>query len=331
MKMEIGKVGNSLLEELIDGIENREEVIVGSKIGKDTSILDLKDKLLVVSTDPITGATKDIGSLAINVAVNDLATEGAEPLAALLTILLPANSTEDYLRKLMKDAKEAAAKINLTLIGGHTEITDAVTRPVVSTTVLGMLAGPYEEREILTNDLLVLTKSLGLEGTSILAKEREDQVKKILTSEEYAEAIAYGDQTSVVQEGRILKAAGAKYMHDITEGGVLGAVWEASKANDIGLVVFDDSLPLSPVTEKICQHFSVDYRRLISSGSMLAIISQKDFIKALDQLQEANIKATIIGRVTDYQGAFLREAGKMVPLGEPKADELYTALEKNLY
>ncbi len=325
--MEIGKVANSLLTELISDIEKRPEVLVGSKIGRDTSILDLADNLLVVSTDPITGASKNIGSLAINVAVNDLATEGAEPVAALLTVLLPPKTSEEELKNLMADAKEAASKINLTIIGGHTEVTDAVNRPVISTTVLGKIQGPYEEKEIEVNDLLIVTKSLGLEGSAILAAERPDQVKKFLTADEYEEALAYKDSTSVVKEGKILKSFGAKYMHDVTEGGILGAAWEAAKANDTGLVVFDDSLPVSEITEKIAQAFDIDYRRLISSGSMLAIISQKDFIKALPDLEAEKIKATIIGRVTDYEGVFLRENGKVLPLGEPKADELYRALK----
>lgn len=325
--MEIGKVANSLLAELISDIEKRPEVLVGSKIGRDTSILDLEDNLLVVSTDPITGASKNIGSLAINVAVNDLATEGAEPVAALLTVLLPPKTSEEELKNLMADAKEAASKINLTIIGGHTEVTDAVNRPVISTTVLGKIQGPYEEKEIEVNDLLIVTKSLGLEGSAILAAERPDQVKKLLTADEYEEALAYKDSTSVVKEGKILKSFGAKYMHDVTEGGILGAAWEAAKANDTGLVVFDDSLPVSEITEKIAQAFDIDYRRLISSGSMLAIISQKDFIKALPDLEAEKIKATIIGRVTDYEGVFLRENGKVLPLGEPKADELYRALK----
>ena len=325
--MEIGKVANSLLAELISDIEKRPEVLVGSKIGRDTSILDLENNLLVVSTDPITGASKNIGSLAINVAVNDLATEGAEPVAALLTVLLPPKTSEEELKNLMADAKEAASKINLTIIGGHTEVTDAVNRPVISTTVLGKIQGPYEEKEIEVNDLLIVTKSLGLEGSAILAAERPDQVKKFLTADEYEEALAYKDSTSVVKEGKILKSFGAKYMHDVTEGGILGAAWEAAKANDTGLVVFDDSLPVSEITEKIAQAFDIDYRRLISSGSMLAIISQKDFIKALPDLEAEKIKATIIGRVTDYEGVFLRENGKVLPLGEPKADELYRALK----
>lgn len=325
--MQIGKVANSLLEELISDIEKRSEVLIGSKIGRDTSILDLGDDLLVVSTDPITGASKNIGSLAINVAVNDLATEGAEPVAALLTVLLPPKTSEEDLKKLMADAKEAARKINLTIIGGHTEITDAVNRPVVSTTVLGKISGPYEEKKIEVNDLLIVTKSLGLEGSAILAAEREDQVRKILTADEYKEALAYKDLTSVVKEGKILKSFGAKYMHDVTEGGLLGAAWEAAKANEAGLVVFDDSLPVTKATEKIANAFDIDYRKLISSGSMLAIISQKDFIKALEKLADENIKATIIGRVTDYEGVFLRENGKMLPLGQPKADDLYKALK----
>ena len=325
--MQIGKVANSLLEELISDIEKRPEVLIGSKIGRDTSILDLGDDLLVVSTDPITGASKNIGSLAINVAVNDLATEGAEPVAALLTVLLPPKTSEEDLKKLMADAKEAARKINLTIIGGHTEITDAVNRPVVSTTVLGKISGPYEEKKIEVNDLLIVTKSLGLEGSAILAAEREDQVRKILTADEYKEALAYKDLTSVVKEGKILKSFGAKYMHDVTEGGLLGAAWEAAKANEAGLVVFDDSLPVTKATEKIAKAFDIDYRKLISSGSMLAIISQKDFIKALEELADENIKATIIGRVTDYEGVFLRENGKMLPLGQPKADDLYKALK----
>lgn len=325
--MQIGKVANSLLEELISDIEMRPEVLLGSKIGRDTSIVDLADDLLVVSTDPITGASKNIGSLAINVAVNDLATEGAEPVAALLTVLLPPKTSEEDLKKLMADAKEAARKINLTIIGGHTEVTDAVTRPVISTTVLGKISGPYKESKIEVNDLLIVTKSLGLEGSAILAAERPDQVRNVLTAGEYKEALGYKDCTSVIKEGRILKSFGAKYMHDVTEGGILGAAWEAAKSNDIGLVVFDDSLPVTGPTEKIAKAFDIDYRRLISSGAMLAIISQKDFIKALKELEDENIQATIIGRVTDYEGVFLREAGKMLPLGQPKTDELYRALK----
>lgn len=326
MNMKIGKVPNSVLEGLISNIKNREEVIVGSHIGKDTAILDFKGKLIVLSTDPITGTSKDIGKLAINVAVNDLATQGAEPVAAILTILAPEGTTEGELIEVMQDAKDTANAINLSIVGGHTEITDAVTRLVVNAAVLGSIDWPYVVPEIEVNDLLVVTKSLGIEGISIIAKEKEAELKTFLTDEEYAEALAFENQTSVIKDGYLGKKYGAKYMHDITEGGLLGAAWEAARANDIGLVVFNNRLPIKEVVKKICEFYKVDSRKLISSGSMMMIISQEDYLKLLPEFEEEGIESTIIGRVTDFDGVFIRENGKMIPIGEPKSDELYSVL-----
>lgn len=324
--MKIGKVPNSVLEGLISDIKNRDEVIVGSRIGKDTAILDFKEKLIVLSTDPITGTSKDIGSLAINVAVNDLATEGAEPIAAILTILAPEGTTAEELLKIMNDAKARANEINLSIVGGHTEITDAVTRVVINAAVLGSIDRPYVKPEIKVNDLLVVTKSLGIEGIAIISKEKENELRTILTSDEYEKALSFETQTSVIRDGYLAKKKGAKYMHDITEGGLLGAAWEASKANDVGLVVFNDRLPIEDVTKKITNHYNIDPRKLISSGSMMMIISQEDYLKLIPDLSEEGIQSTVIGRVTEFDGVFLRENGKMVPIGEPKSDELYSVL-----
>lgn len=324
--MKIGKVPNSVLEDLISNIKSRDEVIVGSCIGKDTAILDFKDKLLVLSTDPITGANNDLGNLAINVAVNDLATEGAEPVAAMLTILAPPGTTEDDLKVVMDEAKESASRLNMAIVGGHTEITDAVNRIVVSTAVLGSIEKPFTKKEIEVNDVLVLTKSIGIEGTSIIAKEKEEDLSKILNNNEIEEAISYSKMTSVVEEGILGKKYGAKYMHDITEGGILGAAWEAAKANNIGLVVFDDRIPISSVTKKISDHYNIDPRRLISSGSLMMIISQQDLLNLIPKLEEKDISISVIGRVTDYEGVFLKENGKMIPLPEPKPDELYKVI-----
>lgn len=324
--MKIGKVPNTVLEELISNIKSRDEVIVGSCIGKDTAILDFKDKLLVLSTDPITGTNKDLGKLAINVAVNDLATEGAEPVAAMLTILAPPGTTEEDLIVVMNEAKESSNKLNMEIVGGHTEITDAVNRIVVSTAVLGSIDRPFEKKKINVNDLLVVTKSIAIEGTSILAKEKERELKRILSKEEYEEALNYSNLTSVVPEGILGKKFGAKYMHDVTEGGILGAAWEAAKANDIGLVVFDDRIPISDVTKKVTSFFNIDPKRLISSGSLMMIISQEDFLRLIPELEEKEIQATVIGRVTDYEGVFLRKEQKMIPLGEPRPDELYSII-----
>lgn len=326
IEMKIGKVPNSVLEGLISDIKNRDEVIVGSRIGKDTAILDFKEKLIVLSTDPITGASKDIGKLAINVAVNDLATEGAEPVAAILTILAPEGTTAEDLSTIMEDAKNTANGIGLSIVGGHTEITDAVTRVVINAAVLGSIDRPYIKPEIKVNDLLVVTKSLGIEGIAIISKEKEREVRSVLSNSEYDEALSFENQTSVIRDGYLAKKHGAKYMHDITEGGLLGAAWEAAKANEIGLIVFNDRLPIADVTKKITDHFNVDPRKLISSGSMMMIISQEDYLKLLPDFEKEGISSTIIGRVTEFDGVFLRDNGKMIPIGEPKSDELYSVL-----
>lgn len=326
IEMKIGKVPNSVLEGLISDIKNRDEVIVGSRIGKDTAILDFKEKLIVLSTDPITGASKDIGKLAINVAVNDLATEGAEPVAAILTILAPEGTTAEELSEIMGDAKNTANGIGLSIVGGHTEITDAVTRVVINAAVLGSIDRPYIKPEIKVNDLLVVTKSLGIEGIAIISKEKEREVRSVLSNSEYDEALSFENQTSVIRDGYLAKKRGAKYMHDITEGGLLGAAWEAAKANDIGLIVFNDRLPIADVTKKITTHFNVDPRKLISSGSMMMIISQEDYLKLIPDFEKEGINSTVIGRVTEFDGVFLRDNGKMIPIGEPKSDELYSVL-----
>lgn len=326
IEMKIGKVPNSVLEGLISDIKNRDEVIVGSGIGKDTAILDFKEKLIVLSTDPITGASKDIGKLAINVAVNDLATEGAEPVAAILTILAPEGTTAEELTEIMGDAKNTANGIGLSIVGGHTEITDAVTRVVINAAVLGSIDRPYIKPEIKVNDLLVVTKSLGIEGIAIISKEKEREVRSVLSNSEYDEALSFENQTSVIRDGYLAKKHGAKYMHDITEGGLLGAAWEAAKANEIGLIVFNDRLPIADVTKKITNHFNVDPRKLISSGSMMMIIAQEDYLKLLPEFEKEGISSTIIGRVTEFDGVFLRDNGKMIPIGEPKSDELYSVL-----
>ncbi len=325
--MKIGKIPNDILENLIYDMNNdRQEVIVGSAIGRDTAILDFKEKLLVVSTDPITGTTKDIGSLALNVAVNDLATEGAEPVGATVTILIPPDTDLNVLESIMDEIKTTSKKLNIAIVGGHTEVTDAVNRVVISTTVLGSIDRPYVQEEVLLNDLVVVTKSLGIEGTSIIAKEKEAELKHTLTSAEFNEAISYHDDISVVKDGLLAKKHGAKYMHDITEGGLLGAVWESAKAINKGMVIFKNRLPVTKVTEKLATKFDIDPLKLISSGSMLMIISQKDYIGLLKDYETHGIKSTVIGKITEFDGAYLNIDDEIKEIAQPKSDELYKVL-----
>lgn len=328
--MEIGKLPNDVLEKIvISNIKTkRKEVLVGAAIGKDSAVVDFGHEVCVMSTDPITGATKDVGRLAVHISCNDVATCGAEPLGILLTILAPPTVTENDIEGIMKDAADAAEEVNVEIIGGHTEITDAVNRIVISSTVIGKQKKnklPNIE-DIKVGDKVIVTKYVGIEGTSIIAKELYDKLKDKIGEEKLKEAQNLGEIVSVVKDGIICGEIGVKYMHDITEGGVFGAVWEAANAVNKGIKIKEDLIPVKDVTREICSLLNINVYRLISSGSMLVIADEKKVSKINEELSKAGIKSTVIGEVIE-SGVFLERDGKLLEIEPPSSDELYKVLD----
>ncbi len=327
--MEIGKVANEVLEKIVfSNIKNkRKEVLVSAAIGEDNGIIDFGEDVCVVSTDPITGATKDIGSLAIHISCNDVSTSGAEPLAVLLTILCPPNTTELELQEIMEDASLAAAKLNVEIMGGHTEVTDAVNRVVISTTVIGKQKKDKlpDHDSIEIGDKVIITKYIGIEGSSIIAKELEEKLTDRLGGEKVAYVKSLDKYLSVVKEGVIAGKYKAKYMHDITEGGVYGAIWEASMAINKGILIHEALIPVLDITKEICEILNIDPYRLISSGSMVIIMGEEDFLKLQSELDKIGIKSTIIGEITEG-GVYYIKDGAKAELAPPGSDELYKVL-----
>jgi hydrogenase expression/formation protein HypE len=326
--MDIGKLPNKLLEDIvISTIKNRrDEVVERSAIGKDCAIVDYGDKYCVLSSDPITGAEKNLGKIAVYVASNDIAAGGAEPIALLMTILAPPETSQDTIKKIMLDANEASSKLNIEIVGGHTEITSAVNRIVLSMTAVGIKdkSSTPEASEI--GDFVLMTKQAGMEGSTIIAEEKERELLEYdITQEELTLAKNYINCLSVLKEGMICADIGIKYMHDITEGGVEGAVWEASMAIGLGIKIDEKSIPVSDVTRKICNCFSIDYNRLISSGSMLIICRPDKYVRIMTELSDSHILVTKIGEVTD-QGVFFEYEGVERLISEPGSDELYKVI-----
>lgn len=323
--MDIGKLPNKVLEDLvIASIKNRrEEVIERAAVGKDCAIVDYGDKYCVLSSDPITGAEKNLGKIAVNVACNDIAAGGAEPVALLITILAPPETTKETIKNIMCEANEASAEINVEIVGGHTEITNAVNRIVLSMTAVGIKDKKNDLEEVRDGDCVLMTKLSGMEGSTIIAEEKEEELLKAgFTSEELCEAKDYLNYLSVVNEGMICASIGVKYMHDITEGGVEGAVWEASNALGMGIEINEDEIPVADITRKLCSHFSIDYRKLISSGSMLVICSKENYSPIKAKLDENGIGVTMIGKIKGEGVNFISE-GKSREVEQPDSDELY--------
>ncbi len=327
--MATGKLPNELLSSILNKniTLNREEVLVGARVGLDTAILDLGDELVVLSTDPITGAAANIGSLSVIVSINDIATSGGEPVCLLLTILAPPGSTVEEIEAIHADATKEAEKHNVVVVGGHTEITDAVTRYVLSTTVIGKL--PREKRQdyskIAFGDSIYLTKDIGLEGTAILANDREGLLQPYFSDEEIDLAKSYADNLSVLKEGRAATKLGVQYLHDVTEGGIYGAVYEASQGIGKGMKIYRDKLPITPITERVCDLFHIDPLGLISSGSMLMIVPEDKRALVKGEFEAQGLKVTWIGEVIDGVSV-LDEGGELRVIPAPTSDELYRAL-----
>lgn len=329
MKLDIGKIPNVLLEKLLNHCSHpvRREVLSRPTVGEDCAVINFSEDLCVVTTDPITGSDDEIGTLGVHIACNDLASAGAEPVGLMVTILAPVHTNWETLDQLMKQMKEAAALLHTDIIGGHTEVTDAVNRMVINVTALGRVK---REKLVTTKgaqpgDAVILTKYAAAEGTAILAYLFETELIREFGQDFVQRSKSLLSTISVVKEGLLASEYGVTSMHDVTEGGVLGACWEVAKASGYGIEIEKRKIPVLEETRRICYFLSIDPLKLISSGCMLITTPQgEELIKVLHQ---NDIKATIIGQITFGKECILKDEEKSIILSAPESDELYKARE----
>lgn len=320
-----GKVPNDILkEQIFNELKfKRDEVVVYPNIGEDCSVLEFEpDMQIVLSTDPITGAISEIGNLAVNISCNDVSSSGAEPIGILVTLLLPVGSTKEDVNHIMKDIHQVAEKNNVVVLGGHSEVTDAVVRPVVSTTVIGKVK---KGQLVCTGgaqvgDDVILTKWAGLEGTAIIAFDYEEKLKEHISAQSLEQAKELKEHLSVIEESKIISQIPVTSMHDVTEGGVLGGCYEVAECSNVGITIDLESIPVLDCTKEICKWANISPYRLISSGCMLMTTPKGNECKAW--LQEKGVQATIIGKITS-SNKIVREKSKEYELEAPESDELY--------
>lgn len=297
--MQKGKISKKELEKIIDILKSnvRNDILQSAEVGKDCAIVDFGDEACVLSCDPITAAKENIGKLAVHVNCNDIATTGAEPVALLVIMLVPEFVEIETIQYIMKEMKEEAEKLNVQIIGGHTEVTSAVNSIVLCVTALGKIHKKdiFNKYDIVPGFDIIVTKKLCIEGSYILINDFKSESEKVLDGIELSRVNGYINDISVVKDGLISKKNGAYYMHDITEGGVLGALCEMAMVLNSGFEVWYDKMPISNETKKLCKHFNLDPLRLISSGSMLVVAEDGDKVKTA--LSKQNIDSAIIGKI----------------------------------
>lgn len=302
----------------------REEVLVGAAVGEDCAAMALaEDEMFVISTDPITGTAQDIGKLAILVTTNDLASAGAEPIGVMLTILLPENFEEPELKQMMQQLESACKEVSVQIMGGHTEVTRAVSQPIVS--VCGV--GKAKKGQLITTGGarpgmdMIATKWIGLEGTSIIAKEKEQELLTRYTDDFIRKAKEFDRYLSVMGEAAIAVSCGVGAMHDVTEGGIFGALWEMAEASSVGLEIDLKRIPIRQETVEICEFFDINPYGLISSGCML--MAAEDGNTLVRKLEKAGIPAVVIGKATVGNDRVIVNEEERRFLEPPKTDELY--------
>lgn len=329
-----GKVPPEILQSIVFSKLGRmdSDVLLGPRLGEDAAVIKIGDQVIVAATDPITGSVEDVGWLAVHVNANDIATFGVSPRWFLASILLPVGYTPDELGKIMQQIDEAAKKLNISVAGGHSEITESVKQPVV----VGFMLGVAPVGEYVTSsgakpgDSLVVTKTIGIEGTSILATEGNSYLTERLSADIIREAQQLRNLISVVTDGVTAFRTGfVSAMHDPTEGGLSGAVHELCDASGVGFEIDNDLIPMTNATKLICGSLQINPLELISSGSMLISCGRENAARVIDELESAGVDAVVIGSVvSDSSHRKIRVNGLLEDLPKPTTDALWSALKK---
>ena len=326
--LKVGKLDSDLLKKIVfDKITyRRPEVKVRPGIGEDCAVVDFGDCDCVMSTDPITAAVNEIGRLAIHITCNDIASNGVEPVGIMLAAMLPLGTTEDDIENIMGQAGESAASLGVEIIGGHTEITQAVNKPVIVSTAIGRSDRKVSNSadDMREGDVILLTKRAGLEGAGIIASDFENDLEGYLSKDDIAHAKSFLKEVSVVKEGVAAGRVGTHGMHDVTEGGILGAIWEMCTISKLGCVVYADDIPVDSVTVRISDYYDIDCLRLISSGCMLIIAEEDKKEEVMKAISDEGVDVMEIGFITSKEdGILLAEGGEVWEIEPPASDELY--------
>jgi hydrogenase maturation factor len=324
--VKIGKLSHEELSRLVlDRLpQPASTVLHGPGVGLDCAAVRFSDGHVVLTSDPITGAAADIGRLAIHVSCNDIAACGIRPSVLMMVLIAPPDCLADDIRRIVDQAAATARQLNVSIVGGHTEVSDAVSRFVMITTAIGFTYG----NQIINagggraGDTILMTKTAGIEGTAILAADQHKRLLQHFSQAELDEAADLIDSISVIEEGAIGGRLNVHAMHDATEGGILGACWELAEACGLGCVIRQDNIPLDPLTRRLCAALTIDPLRLIASGSLLIVTDRPEDV--MTELARKGILCTEIGRLAEDRRRLIElPDGNRLDLLPPGPDELY--------
>jgi hydrogenase maturation factor/phosphoglycolate phosphatase-like HAD superfamily hydrolase len=324
-----GKLPNDLLQEFLNECHFEDPaLLINPGVGEDIAAVDVDaEQVLVLKSDPITFATDAIGQYAVLINANDIATSGATPRWLLTTLLFPYGVTPSEIQHVVNELNEFCMRCKITLCGGHTEITDAVSRPVV----IGMMAGSVlksdliDKRNVKTGDRVLVTKGVAVEGTAIIAREFSERLKGLgMQDAEIERCQAFLAHLSIIPEAAIAaRFKETSAMHDVTEGGLSTALQELSIAGGHRIRIHPEAIPVFPETREICRLLGIDPMGLIGSGSLLICCRANAYQNLMTSIKNAGIEVACIGEVQGKgRGIEAYKNKKQVPWPHFEVDEI---------
>lgn len=292
------------------------DVLVGAESGEDAAVVRGRDRL-VVTADPITFTEENIGVYTVAVNCNDVVAMGGRPLYLTTTILLPPGTASRRLSRIFAELKKAAEGAGIHWVGGHTEVTSAVSRIVVAAQAIGFLKRP----PLLTSaarpgEALVMTKWAALEATTLIAREKPEEVRELLGSSGYRQVLRWlhTPGISILKEGRILERYRLSAAHDPTEGGIATGIYEIASRSGVGVRVFGERIPVKPATQAVCRRFGLDPLGALSSGVFLFTCPPEVARQACAALARGGVESAVIGQITGSRGrVVLSGQGRPLP------------------
>ncbi len=330
MRLRAGKLPSDLLRAIIARVPTADpRVLVGPAVGRDAAVVEIADRYLVVKTDPITFATEEIGWYVVQVNANDVACLGARPLWFMLTSLLPEGCDQRLADAIAAQVVDACREIGAAFLGGHTEITIGLDRPILCGTMFGEAAreeliAPGRAR---AGDAILLTKGVPLEGASLIAREKADELRARGADDALirrAQTLLHSPGISVVPEARIAARAGARALHDPTEGGIATALWELCEANGLGARISSAAIPIIPEGRRLCDAYALDPLGTIASGALLIAIAPEMAGALQRELEQSGIACAQIGELVESDRGVLLD-DRVMPRFD--SDELTKVLQ----
>jgi len=332
MALRTGKLPTALLVQILNNRGARDpRVVRGPGIGEDAAVVKIGGVMLVLKTDPVTYAENLVGWYAVNINANDVVTRGAKPAWFQATILLPQGSEFGLAKSISKQISDASKKLDIAVTGGHTEVTPGIDHAIVIGDMHGVVLG---SRPICTSgaragDAIVMTKTAGIEGTALIAREKRDELLMAFDARFVDRAADYlfKPGLSIVPEAMAALRFGVSAMHDPTEGGIAMGAEELAQASGKRVEIVLDEVAVGEETEMLCAKYELDPLGLLGSGSLLATFRPSDAERYVQALKRMKIQASVIGKVLSGKGRSRLVSGKkVIPLSSSERDEVLKVL-----